>query len=182
MAKTWREENNILDSKIKKKDDCVEHLKRWIAVKSVTASPELRPECLRMMKILASVLLILFQELKQLDCMVDVVENPNKFEKFIDGKSIELPPIILASYPADPNKKTISESTIQKPLKFINTGVPFSIKPVPSIIAQLPFHLAHQKNSVLICLKLFDVPDVDFFSDTGFSFTFEHDPFTIEHP
>ena len=77
----------------------VQRLKEWVAVPSVSASPEHRPDVIRMVHKAKS-------ELEVLGASVELVDIG---EQELPGGSgrLKLPPILCAKLGEDPNKKTI---------------------------------------------------------------------------
>ena len=75
----------------------VERLKEWVAIQSVSASPTLRPEVIRMVEFVKA-------ELEKLGAKTTLRDIG--MQKTAQGE-IPLPPILLATLGSDPKKKTI---------------------------------------------------------------------------
>ncbi|KNC98799.1 metallodipeptidase [Spizellomyces punctatus DAOM BR117] len=75
----------------------IERLAEVVAIPSVSGEAARRPEVHRMGQWLVS-------ELKRLGASVNI-HNPGK--QTLEGKELELPPIVLGQYGSDPNKKTV---------------------------------------------------------------------------
>jgi Cys-Gly metallodipeptidase DUG1 len=75
----------------------IQRLKEVVAIKSVSAQAEFRGEVVRMGKWLETELLALGA----------TVEMRNIGSQKLEGKLIDLPPVVLASYGNDPTKKTV---------------------------------------------------------------------------
>ncbi|KAF0992266.1 hypothetical protein HZS_885 [Henneguya salminicola] len=82
------------------KEEFIQVLKEWVSIKSVSASPELRDECFRMVNIVSN-------EFKKIGCHTNIVDNPIAKQTLVDGSVIDLPPIIFASFGQDTSKKTV---------------------------------------------------------------------------
>lgn len=79
-------------------DKFVEELKEAVAIKSVSAWPECRPDITTMIEFVA-------KRLKSLGAEVTLEDIG--LQKLHDGTKIPLPPILLSVFGKDPNKKTI---------------------------------------------------------------------------
>ncbi|TPX70427.1 hypothetical protein SpCBS45565_g01760 [Spizellomyces sp. 'palustris'] len=75
----------------------IERLAEVVAIPSVSGEAARRPEVHRMGQWLVS-------ELKRLGASVNI-HNPGK--QMLEGKELELPPIVLGQYGSDPSKKTV---------------------------------------------------------------------------
>jgi len=82
----------------KNKDKYIDNLKKAVAIKSVSAWPETRPEIRRMMNWMGD-------ELKALGSAIEYVELGN--QTLPDGSVLELPPVLMGELGNDPNKKTL---------------------------------------------------------------------------
>jgi len=84
------------------KDFCIQLLKEWVAIKSVSTNAKCRPEVVRMVQIAEELYTTIGAKMWQVD-------NPLKSHFSPDGDEIPYPPILLGHYPAefDKNKKTM---------------------------------------------------------------------------
>jgi len=78
----------------------IKRLADAVAVQSVSAEFEKRPETIRMVKIVN-------EQLKELGATTELYDNPCGDQTFPDGRTAPLPPIILGRLGTDPNKKTL---------------------------------------------------------------------------
>jgi len=83
-----------------KQDIFVKKLKEWVEIQSVSAWPEKRDECIKMVHHVA-------KELQKFGSTIEICPNPAGQETCEDGRKIDYPPIILGHLGQDPAKKTI---------------------------------------------------------------------------
>lgn len=78
----------------------IKRLSDAVAVQSVSAEFDRRPDTIRMVEIVN-------EQLKELGATTEVYPNPAGDQTFPDGRTAPLPPIILGRLGTDPNKKTL---------------------------------------------------------------------------
>ncbi|NWH73151.1 CNDP2 dipeptidase, partial [Piaya cayana] len=76
----------------------VQRLAEWVAIQSVSAWPEKRPEIRRMMEVAA-------KDIERLGGTTQLVDIGK--QKLPDGSEIPLPPVVLGTLGSDPRKKTV---------------------------------------------------------------------------
>lgn len=84
------------------KSDYIQHLRKWVEIKSISCQRNTRPEVIRMMEVAK-------EEFTELGGKMWLEENPLGMQTFPDGETALLPPILLGTYPEtfDTAKKTI---------------------------------------------------------------------------
>lgn len=77
--------------------ECIDRLARAVAIPSISADPQHRPDCFKMGAWLQT-------ELESVGVKVESVKMGNHV---VAGVELELPPVLLGSYGNDPKKQTI---------------------------------------------------------------------------
>ncbi|XP_015122124.1 cytosolic non-specific dipeptidase [Diachasma alloeum] len=80
------------------KKEYIDNLREAVAIKSVSSWPDSRGNCIKMME---------WMEVKMKELGAQTELAPIGNETFLDGRILPLPPVLLASLPKDPKKKTV---------------------------------------------------------------------------